>query len=86
MPSPAPAADLERVLHRAAAECESADAIWFGEVLPRSLKSALDAAGKTLEETGAELAFIERLSKEQNQGARLRAVGPASRLDEGSVD
>jgi hypothetical protein len=59
MPSPAPAADLERVLHRAAAECASADAVWFGEGLPRSLKSALDAAGKTLEETGAELAFVE---------------------------
>jgi hypothetical protein len=58
MPSPAHAADLERVLTRAAEECESAGA-WFGQGLPQALKSAIEAAGKPIESGSVDVAFIE---------------------------
>lgn len=58
MPLPAHAADLERVLTRAAEECESGGA-WFGHGLPQALKSAIEASGKAIEQDGAEVAFVE---------------------------
>lgn len=58
MPSPEHAADLERVLTRAAQECESG-AAWFGEGLPQALRSAIEATGKTVDECSADVAFIE---------------------------
>ena len=62
MPSPEHAADLERVLTRAAEECESGIA-WFGEGLPRALKRAIEATGEaTGKTTGSihpSLAFVE---------------------------
>lgn len=58
MPSRAPAADLERVLTRAAEECETG-AAWFGEGLPQALKSAIEATGKAIEQSVAEVAFVE---------------------------
>ncbi len=59
MPSPAPAADLERVLNRAAEECESVKAVWFGEGLPQSLRNALEAGGRVTESSSAEVAFVD---------------------------
>ena len=58
MPSPEHAADLERVLARAAEECESGSA-WFGEGLPQALKDALTAAGKSVDFPSPHLAFVE---------------------------
>jgi hypothetical protein len=58
MPSREHAADLERVLTRAAEEHGSGSA-WFGEGLPQALKSALETAGKQIDSTSAEVAFVE---------------------------
>jgi hypothetical protein len=58
MPSPARAADLERVLTRAAEECESGGA-WFGQGLPQALKSAIETASKGIEPTSSEVAFVD---------------------------
>ena len=57
MPSPEHAADLERVITRAAEECESG-AAWFGEGLPQTLRSAMEAAGRTIS-ASAEVAFVD---------------------------
>ena len=58
MPSPEQEADLERVLARAAQECESG-AAWFGEGLPQALRSAIEAAGRTVDASSAEIAFVD---------------------------
>ncbi len=58
MPSPEQEADLERVLTRATQECESA-AAWFGEGLPQALRSAIKAAGRTVDANSAEIAFVD---------------------------
>ena len=58
MPSPEHAADLERVLARAAEECESG-AAWFGEGLPRALKNAMETAGRVIDSTSADVAFVD---------------------------
>lgn len=58
MPSPNHAADLERVLTRAAEECASGRA-WFGEGLPQALRSRLEAAGRSLDSAAADLAFVD---------------------------
>lgn len=58
MPSPAHAADLERVLTRAAEECKSGGA-WFGPGLPQALKTAIEMAGKAIESTSSDVAFVE---------------------------
>jgi hypothetical protein len=58
MPSLAHAADLERVLTRAAKECESGGA-WFGEGLPQALKSAIEASGRSMESGPPAVAFVE---------------------------
>jgi hypothetical protein len=59
MPSPAHAADLERVLSRAAQECESKRSVWFGEGLPQDVRSALEALGQGATKSPAELALVE---------------------------
>ena len=59
MPSPAHAADLERVLSRAAQECESKRGVWFGEGLPQDVRSALEALGQGATKNPAELALVE---------------------------
>ena len=58
MPSPEHEAELERVLSRAAEECE-VGAVWFGEGLPQLVKRALEAAGKQLGSEPAKLALFE---------------------------
>ena len=59
MPSPETAADLERVLLRAAEECETEEGIWFGEGLPQSLRKAIEARGRATGRTPPHIAFIE---------------------------
>jgi hypothetical protein len=77
MPSPEHAADLERVLTRAAEECESG-AAWFGEGLPQALRSAIEATGKTVDERAPEVAFVElgvrSTSTVPPRGARVIAL------------
>jgi acyl CoA:acetate/3-ketoacid CoA transferase beta subunit len=53
------AADLERVLSRAAEECESKQGVWFGDGLPQAVRSAIEALGNTTDQEPAELAFVE---------------------------
>ncbi|MGB8328921.1 MAG: hypothetical protein WCE62_02245 [Polyangiales bacterium] len=65
MPSPEHAADLERVLARAAQECALRAEIWFGTGLPQALRSAIQAQGKSRDQGPAQLAFVE-----------VRAVSP----------
>jgi hypothetical protein len=73
MPSPEHAADLERVLARAAQECESVQSIWFGEGLPQLLRSTIEARGRATDRGPIELAFIE-VSAVSPQG-RASALG-----------
>jgi hypothetical protein len=81
MPSPEHEAELERVLTRAALECDSGAAC-FGEGLPQSLKRALEATGKQLSDS-EKLAFVELgQAAEPPAGAeRVIALSTAS-LDE----
>jgi hypothetical protein len=58
MPSLEHAADLERVLARAAEECESVQGIWFGDGLPQVLRGAIEARGGAAKGP-IELAFVE---------------------------
>jgi acyl CoA:acetate/3-ketoacid CoA transferase beta subunit len=59
MPSPEHAADLERVLSRAAQECDSKQSIWFGDGLPQALRSAIEAPAQAVARVPAEIAFVE---------------------------
>jgi hypothetical protein len=59
MPSTEHAADLERVLSRAAEECESVQGIWFGQGLPQLLRGAIEARGGATNRGAIELAFVE---------------------------
>ncbi len=59
MPSPERAADRERVLARAAEECEGRRGVWFGGGLPQALRTLLDAHGGAAGSTPAEVAFVE---------------------------
>ena len=59
MPSPEHAADLERVLTRAAQECEATRGVWFGDGLPQAVRTALEALGRHLSDEVAALAFVE---------------------------
>lgn len=68
MPSPAHAADLERVLTRAAEECETKRGIWFGEGLPQALRAAIEAHRGAGAVGPTEIAFVE-----------VRAVSPDGR-------
>ena len=58
MPSPAHAAELERVLSRAAQECESKTG-WFGEGLPQLLRRVLESEARERRERPVEVAFVE---------------------------
>ena len=51
MPSPEHAADVERVLSRAAQECESKHGVWFGAGLPQAVRSAVEALGQSIAES-----------------------------------
>ena len=59
MPSPEHAASLERLLTRAAIECESKHGIWFGAGLPEALRSALELRGDVDPDAPAAVGFIE---------------------------
>ncbi|MDH3819141.1 MAG: hypothetical protein OES21_11020, partial [Myxococcales bacterium] len=59
MPSRAHAADLERMLSRAAEECESKRGVWFGDGLPQAVRGAIEALGNMTEQEPTELAFVE---------------------------
>jgi acyl CoA:acetate/3-ketoacid CoA transferase beta subunit len=77
MPSPAHAADLERVLTRAAQECDSKQSICFGDGLPQALRSALEAHGKTTVQAPAEIAFVE-VNTVSPQGQATIDVDPST--------
>ncbi len=74
MPSPAPAADLERVLTRAAEECESIDGIWFGEGLPQTLREAIEARGRSTSGEPPGIAFVDALAEAGTPSASCRVV------------
>jgi len=59
MPSPEHAADLERLLSRAAEECDAREGIWFGNGSPQVLRLALEAHGTGTGTEPAEIAFVE---------------------------
>ncbi|MGB3052007.1 MAG: hypothetical protein WBB42_13475 [Polyangiales bacterium] len=76
MPSPEHAASLERLLSRAAEECESKQGIWFGRGLPQALRSAIDLHGEGGTQASAEIAFIE-VSAVSPQGRALSDTVPS---------
>jgi len=59
MPSPEHAANLERLLSRAAEECESKRGVWFGDGLPQALRIAIDLHSEGALLKPAEIAFVE---------------------------
>jgi len=59
MPSPEHAADVQRVLSRAAQECESKHGVWFGAGLPQAVRSAVEALGQSIAEKPTELVVVE---------------------------
>jgi hypothetical protein len=59
MPSPEHAADLERLLSRAAEECEGRRGIWFGRGLADVLRRAIEAHGTRTSLAPSEIAFVE---------------------------
>ncbi|NNE18355.1 MAG: hypothetical protein HKN10_07760 [Myxococcales bacterium] len=75
MPSPEHAASLERLLSRAAAECESKRGIWFGRGLPQALRIAIDLHGEGATQAPMEIAFIE-VSAVSPQGRALTNADP----------
>ena len=76
MPSPKHAADLERVLSRAAQECESKHGVWFGNGLPQAVRNALEALGRNTTADLAELAFVE-VSAVSPQGRATTDADPS---------
>jgi hypothetical protein len=77
MPSPAQEADLERLLSRAAEECEALRGIWFGSGLPQALRSAIEADGKARRSEPAEVAFVE-VSAVTPQGQATTSADPGA--------
>jgi acyl CoA:acetate/3-ketoacid CoA transferase beta subunit len=77
MSSPKLAADLERVLSRAAQECESKHGVWFGDGLPQALQTALEAHGKKTTQEPAEIAFVE-VSTVSPQGRATSDADPST--------
>ena len=75
MPSPENAASLERLLSRAAQECESKRGLWFGRGLPQALRSAVDLHGDGAKQARAEIAFIE-VSAVSPQGRAVSETVP----------
>jgi acyl CoA:acetate/3-ketoacid CoA transferase beta subunit len=71
------AADLERVVLRATQECESKQGVWFGDGLPQSVRSALDALGRTTDQQPTEIAFVE-VSAVSPQGRATTDAGPSA--------
>lgn len=78
MPSPEHAADLERVLTRAAEECESMRGAWFGEGIPQALRAAIEAH-RGPESTGAtDVVFVEVSSVSPEGRAVIAGSAPVS--------
>jgi len=77
MPSPEHAASLERLLSRAAEECESKQGLWFGRGLPQALRSAVDLHGEGAKQARAEIAFIE-VSAVSPQGRAVTNADPSA--------
>jgi len=77
MPSPKHAASLERLLSRAAEECESKRGLWFGRGLPQALRSAIDLRGEGAKQAPAEIAFIE-VSAVSPQGRAVTNADPSA--------
>jgi len=75
MPSPKHAASLERLLSRAAQECESKRGIWFGRGLPQALRTAVDLHGEGATQAPKEIAFIE-VSAVSPQGRAVTNADP----------
>jgi len=76
MPSPEHAADLERLLSRAAEECEAREGIWFGHGLPQVLRLAMEAHGTGTREVPADIAFVEVHAVTTRGRAATDAVPP----------
>ena len=76
MPSPEHAADLQRLLSRAAAECESKQGLWFGEGLPQAVRTAVQALGRATDQEPVELAFVE-VSAVSPQGRATTNADPS---------
>ena len=72
MPSPEHAADLERVLTRAAREAEGGS-VWFSAGLPPALGSALDAGGLKLGVRSPSLAFVDTRELDSRPRAEVAA-------------
>jgi hypothetical protein len=77
MPSLEHAVSLERLLSRAAAECESKRGIWFGRGLPQALRSAIDLHGEGAKQAPTEIAFIE-VSAVSPQGRAATNADPSA--------
>ena len=77
MPSPEHAADLERVLSRAAEECEPGRGVWFGDGLPQDVRRIVAALGRSTAEAPAELAFVE-VTEVSPQGRATTNADPAA--------
>jgi len=77
MPSSEHAADLDRVLLRAAQECESKERVWFGDGLPQAVRSAVEGLGEPTTEKPAELAFVE-VSAVSPQGRATTDADPSA--------
>ncbi len=75
MPSREHAADLERVLTRAAEECETKRG-WFGEGLPQALRAAIESHGKAGARGTAEVAFVEVRSLTPQGRASIEGGSP----------
>jgi len=77
MPSPEHAADVERLLSRAAAECESSRGIWFGDGLPQVLRSAIASPQQSETPGPVEIAFIE-VSAVSPEGRAVTDADPSA--------
>ena len=77
MPSPEHAADLERVLSRAAQECEPRRGVWFGDGLPQDVRRVVAALGRSTDEAPAELAFVE-VTEVSPQGRATANADPSA--------
>ncbi|KPK15575.1 MAG: hypothetical protein AMJ62_08670 [Myxococcales bacterium SG8_38] len=76
MPSPAHAAELDRLLWRAAEECESKEA-WFGAGLPQLLRRTVEAEEAEDHARSPDVAFVE-VSAVSPQGSANTSEAPPS--------
>ena len=72
MPSPEHAADLERVLTRAAREVEGSS-VWFGAGLPQALQATMEAAGRKIGGSSPDLAFVDTSELGSTPSAKIAA-------------